>query len=304
MATGEVLPSWRPGPARHAILEFLEASCRWPVAERLAVFDNDGTLWCERPTYAQYDYFVDAVRRRVGAHPGQCIRPEYAAVLDDEMTAVGEVGLARLAAAFAELFAGMIPEAFAADVTTFFATARHRRLDRPLASAVYQPMQELLAALRGVGFTIAIATGGGVEFVRAVSRQLYGVPPELVVGTQIGYNVEVDGRGHPHLVRGRQIVGGANEGLAKPASIQSSLGRRPVFAAGNTMGDREMLDWAMAGDGPRLALLIDHDDEDREYAYAGTAATIADAEPLAAVAERGGWTTASMARDWATIFSA
>jgi phosphoserine phosphatase len=302
MPTGGPLPSWRPGPVRDAIVEFLDAARGIPAAERLAVFDNDGTLWCERPTYVQYDYFVDALRRRAGTDPGLRDRPEYAAVLDQDVAAIGELGLARVGLALAELFAGMNPEAFAADVSAFFATAAHRGLGWPLASVVYRPMLELFAALRAGGFTIAIATGGGTEFVRAVSRQLYGVPPELVVGTLIAHEARSDERGRPYLVRSGRILGDANEGVAKLTNIQSSLGHRPVLAAGNTVGDRELLDWTMAQDGPCVALLVDHDDGEREYAYAGTAATIADDEPLAALAARGGWTTVSMAGDWSTVF--
>jgi hypothetical protein len=230
-------------------------------------------------------------------------RAEYAAVLGGDMTAIGELGLARVAMALAELFDGMSPEAFAADVAAFVDSATHHALKRRMTTVVYQPMLELIGALRDLDFTVAISSGGGTEFVRAVSVQLYGVPPELVVGTLIDYDVHRDDRGRPQLARTTRLIGQANEGEAKVSNIQSSLGRRPLLAAGNTVGDREMLDWAMAHDGPHLALLVDHDDADREFAYAGEAATIADAAPLLDVAAQGGWTVVSMAADWATVFA-
>lgn len=297
-----LLPSWRPGPARDAIVEFLVAARSVPVAERFAAFDNDGTLWCERPTYIQYDYFVDGLRRRVADQPELRDRPEYAAVLSGDPVAIGELGLIRVAVALAELFAGMSPEAFAADVATFLDTGRHPSLARRYPTVTYQPMRELLAALRQLDFTIAIVTGGGTEFVRAISSQLYGVPAELVVGTLIEYEMEADGQGRPHLLRTARLLGDANEGSAKVTNIQTQLGRRPILAAGNTVGDREMLDWAMASERPHLSLLVDHDDAEREFAYAGQAGTIADAEPLLDVAARSGWTVVSMSRDWEAVW--
>ncbi len=298
----QLLPSWAPGATRQAVIDFLDAVRDVPPEERLAVFDNDGTLWCERPTYVQYDYFVDALRRRASGESSLRERPEYAAVLDGDMVAIGELGLARVALALAELFKELSPEAFAADVAAFFATARHSVLGRPLASSIYQPMLELIDALRQLEVTVAIATGGGTEFVRAVSRQLYGVPPELIVGTLIAYDLRRDERGRPSLRRTARVLGDANEGGAKVANIQTQLGRRPLLAAGNSVGDRELLDWTMTQDRPHLALLIDHDDAGREFSYASEAATAADTEPLLVIAERNGWTSVSMSRDWATVF--
>ncbi|WP_323096141.1 HAD family hydrolase [Intrasporangium sp. YIM S08009] len=297
-----LLPSWRPGATRDALTAFLDASSELPPERRLACFDNDGTLWAERPTYAQLDFFVDALGRRAAADPLLADRAEYAALLDGDTTALGELGLARVAMALVELFDGQAPEAFAAEVRDFMSRARHTALDRPLRSTLYVPMLELVDALRERGFTIGLVTGGGTEFVRSVSLDLYGVPPELVVGTQITYTYARDAHGRPALRRSAQLDGRPNEGEVKVSNIQAQLGRAPVLAAGNSGGDREMLEWAASGDGPSLALLVDHDDPDREFAYVSAAATVDEAEPITDVARRLGWTVASMQRDWATVF--
>ncbi len=296
------LPSWRAGATRDAVMSFLEASRSVPVADRVAYFDNDGTLWCERPAYIQLEFFVDALRRRVADDPQVGDRAEYAAVLANDDARIGTLGLERVALALAELFAGLTPETFAAHVREFMRAATHSELARPLMAVVYQPMSELLDELRALDFTIAIVTGGGTEFVRAVSEELYGVPPELVVGTLIAYDLERDANEHLTLRRTNRIAGGANEGPAKVTNIQTQLGRRPLLAAGNSAGDREMLEWACASDRPHLALLVDHDDNDREYRYTSAAATATDTEPIVELAQKLGWTTVSMRSDWATVF--
>ena len=178
----------------------------------------------------------------------------------------------------------------------------HPTLGRPTRSVTYQPMQELIAELRRRDFTVGIVTGGGTEFVRAISDDLYGVPAELVVGTLIGYDVSRDGEGPPVIRRTSGLLGVANEGSAKVANIQTQLGRRPILAAGNSGGDREMLEWAQATGSPSLALLIDHDDAEREFHYTSTAQTFAETEPITDVGARLGWTVVSMARDWDVVF--
>jgi hypothetical protein len=162
-------------------------------------------------------------------------------------------------------------------------------------------MLELIDELRRREFTVAIVTGGGTEFVRAVSEPLYGVAPELVVGTLIDYDVSRDPEGGLQIRRANRLVGGANEGIAKIAGIQRHLGRRPILAAGNSGGDREMLEWAIGGDGPGLALLVDHDDAEREFAYVSTATTFAEPEPITDVGRRLGFTIVSMADDWSEV---
>ena len=296
------LPSWRPGATRDAVEAFLAAAEKVPVADRVAYFDNDGTLWCERPRYVQLDFFLDALRGRVHEDPSIGERAEFAALLGGDRTAVAGIGLERIALALAGLFEGMTPEEFAAAAREFMDRAMHPTLGRPTRSVTYQPMPELIAELRRRDFTVGIVTGGGTEFVRAISDDLYGVPAELVVGTLIGYAVGRDGGGPPVIRRTSGLLGVANEGSAKVANIQTQLGRRPILAAGNSGGDREMLEWAQATAAPGLALLIDHDDAEREFHYTSTAQTFAETEPITDVGARLGWTVVSMARDWDVVF--
>ncbi|GIG68736.1 HAD family hydrolase [Phytomonospora endophytica] len=298
----ERLPSWRPGAARDAILGHLDGIGEVPVDERVAYLDNDGTMWCERPGYVQYDFFVDVLRRRAAEDPSLARRPELAAVLDDDAARIGELGLAKIAGALAALCDGLTPAEFASMVDDFVERYRHPVFGVGLASLVYRPMLELIEELRAHDFTVGIVTGGGTEFVRRISSRLYGVAPELVVGTMIGYEFGRDDRDRPVLRRTVSSMGAANEGPAKISHIQSQTGRAPIVAAGNSGGDREMLEWARSSAHGGLAILIDHDDAEREFAYRSMAATFEEAEPITAVAERLGWTTVSMADDWDQVF--
>ncbi|WP_114854597.1 HAD family phosphatase [Brachybacterium sp. YJGR34] len=297
------LPSWRPGPTRDAILAFLDGIDRVPVEDRVAYLDNDGTMWGEKPQYVQYFFFLDVLRRRAAHDPALAERPEFAAVLASDAAAIGEIGLATVAGALAALFDGQSPEEFAAAVDDFAARFRHPVHGGPLATVVYHPMLELIDELRAHEVTVGIVTGGGTEFVRRLSPRLYGVPPELVVGTMIGYEVARDDEDRLNLRRSIALLGPANEGSAKILNIQSQTGRAPLIAVGNSGGDREMLEWAQASPHGGLAVLIDHDDDEREVAYRSTAATFADAEPITAIGERLGWVVVSMARDWEQVFA-
>ncbi|MEU7999813.1 HAD family hydrolase [Catellatospora sp. NPDC049111] len=295
------LPSWRPGPARDAITSFLDESLALPPEQRVAVLDNDGTLWCEKPDYIQYSFLVRTLHDAVEHDPGLGERAEYRALLDSDHAALGELGLQRIAMALLELCAGWTPDEFTARVRDFMATEKHPDRGVPYPKLVYQPMLELLDVLRQHDFDVFIVTGGGTEFVRAISRELYGVRPDDVVGTLVEYHHEQHGDG-PALVRTAQAQGEVNEGWAKVEHIQTQLGRRPIFAAGNSAGDREMLEYARATGMPSLAVLIDHDDAEREYAYASAAVTFADTEPITTTANRLGWTVVSMRDDWSTVF--
>jgi phosphoserine phosphatase len=302
MTKPTLLPSWRPGATRDALVAFLDAAETLAVADRVAVFDNDGTLWCERPTFPQYDFIEDALRTAAQTDPTLRERPEYAAVLDGDQAAIGHLGLVTVGLALVELFEGLTPDEFTANAVEFMARARHRVLPLPLLKVVYQPMLELLDELRDRSFTIFIVSGGGTEFVRAISEDLYGVAPEAVVGTLIEYEFTRTADDRPRLVRTRRLQGNANEGEHKVTNIQTQLGRRPILGVGNSGGDREMLEWACAGPLPGLALLVDHDDKAREFEYVSIAQTFAEAEPITEVAHRLGWTVISMANDWETIF--
>ncbi|MEX1281312.1 MAG: HAD family hydrolase [Acidimicrobiia bacterium] len=295
------LPSWRPGPTRERLVGFLDASEAVPADQRVAVFDNDGTLWCERPVYAQLAFFVDALRSAVSEDPRLGDRPEYAALLEGDREGVASLGLGRVALALAELFAGIEPAEFADRCRRFVSDALHPTLGVPFARTVYQPMVELLTELRARGFATFIVTGGGTEFVRAVSNDRYGVPPEGVVGTLIGYQL-VRRNGRPVLVRTATLQGAANEGPAKIEHIQAFLGRHPILAVGNSAGDWDMLEYTSSLPGPSLGVLVDHDDAEREFAYEGEAATFETELTGRDMADRHGWLVVSMQRDWAQVF--
>lgn len=296
-----LLPSWREGATRDALVTFLDQSHALAPIDRVAVFDNDGTLWCEKPLYPQLAFFMHELAKAVEADPSLAAREEYDALIARDMARVGELGFARVGMALTELFIGMSAEEFAARSHQFLFAAPHPRGEGAYAHAVYRPMLELLDALRAHGFAVFIATGGGTEFVRAVSHELYGIPPEAVVGSLVGYEYRPI-EGAPAVVRTGALVGEANEGAAKVVNIQQALGRRPVFAAGNSAGDREMIEWAMATDGPSLGLLVDHDDAAREVAYESVAASFASAENIVDVGRREGWTVVSMRDDWTTVY--
>lgn len=301
MSGEDLLPSWRPGPTRSAVVDFLAAADRIDLDRRVAVFDNDGTLWCEKPRYVQLDFLVHELAAAVERRPELTAVAEYAAVLSGDREAMAAMGLERVAMALVDLFTGLDPEAFDARVRRFLATTIHPELGVPYQRTVYRPMIELLHAMRASGFSTYIVTGGGTEFVRAISRQLYGIEPEGIVGTLVAYDVvRTDGR--LGLVRTNEVHGEVNEGEAKVANLQQALGRRPIFAAGNSIGDGAMLEYATAAAGPTMAVLIDHDDEEREYAYESEAATFEAAEPVTTTASRLGWTVVSMRRDWERIF--
>jgi len=303
MADGmDSLTSWRPGATRDAVVGFLDAAEQVPIADRVAYFDNDGTLWCERPSPVQVEFFLDALRRHVADNPSSGEREEFAAVLSGDRAAIATIGLERVALALAGLFEGLTPEKFTAETRAFMSTAQHPTLGRPLNAVIYQPMLELLDELRRRDFTVGIVTGGGTEFVRAISDDLYGVPAELVVGSLIGYQFTRDEEDRPVIRRTSRLLGAANEGPPKVTNIQTQLGRRPILAGGNSGGDREMLEWALAAEGPSLALLIDHDDPAREFQYTSTAGTFIETEPITDVGSRLGWTIVSIARDWDVVF--
>jgi phosphoglycolate phosphatase-like HAD superfamily hydrolase len=299
-----LLPSWRAGATRDAIIAFLDAAEALPVTARVAAFDNDGTLWCEKPTYLQFDFFEDALRTAAEADADLRDRPEFAAVLDVDVAAIGELGPERVALALAGLFAGLEPEEFTARARGFMHRARHRTLGLPALGTVYQPMLELLDELRRRAFTIFIVSGGGTEFVRSISEEVYGIAPEAVVGTLIEYEFDRLPDGRPVLRRTARVRGLADEGAQKVSNIQTQLGRRPILSVGNSGGDREMLEFACAGDIPGLALLIDHDDAEREFQYVSVAGTFIEPEPITDVARKLGWTVVSMASDWHLVFAA
>ncbi len=296
-----LLPSWRPGPTRDSLIRFLDDAEQIPPESRLAVFDNDGTLWCEKPRYTQLDFFVWELQHAVRERPELADVPEFGAVLAGDRAAIAGFGLVPVAMALVSLFEGIEPEVFEGRVRTFFAETRHPDHGRPYDQMVYQPMLELLEELTKRGFTNCIVTGGGTEFVRAVSHRVYGIPQERVVGTLVTYDI-VNRGGRPTLLRSGRMQGEANEGDAKIDNIQVALGRRPTLAAGNSPGDAEMLEYVSSGEEPSLSLVVNHDDSEREYAYESEAGTFDAEESIGATAERLGWTQISMDNDWSAVF--
>jgi phosphoserine phosphatase len=302
--SNDPLPSWNSGPTKTALLEFLAASNDVPVHDRVAVFDNDGTLWCEKPNYPQLMFMLDELRRAVAVDPALADREEYRALIEHDAVAQADIGLERIAMALLELDAGITPEEFDARVVDFFARSAHPAWGVPYASTRYQPMLELLDELRAHDFDVFIVSGGGAEFVRGISRSFYEVSPDDVVGSLVDYRFHRDENGRPELKRTSELFGEVNEGESKVSSIRRQLGRRPIFAAGNSPGDTEMLEYALAGDGPSMAVLVEHDDAEREYEYEGRAGSFESDGDFVATAKRLGVVVVSMRDDWSQIFPA
>lgn len=298
-----LLPSWRDGATRSAIVSFLDRVDEIPPSERVAVFDNDGTMWCEKPQYTQLEFMLAELASAVDADDSLGEKPEFRALLNRDQDALAEMGLERVIFALVDLHTGLTPEEFDERVTGFFENARHPDRGVAYRAQRYQPMLELMDELRARGFDFYIVTGGGSEFVRVIAEEFYGVKPEGVVGSQVAYEIDRLDDGSLRLVRtGDVVTGGVNEGATKPTNIQRILGRRPVVAGGNSAGDAEMLQYAQSYDGPSLALLVDHDDAEREYAYESKAGTFETDESILETADRLGWVVASIKNDWSTVF--
>jgi len=302
----EALPSWNDGEARRSILSFVESVTREgsptfvPPAERIAVFDNDGTLWAEQPLYFQFVYALDQVRALLPKHPEWKTQPPFSDLLKGDTKAVlasGEAGLAKL---LAVSHAGMTTDAFAASVAEWNRTARHPRFQRPYTELTYVPMRELLDHLRANGFKTFIVSGGGVEFMRVFSERIYGIPPEQVIGSNGGLELRKGPDGKPVLMKLAKIDL-VDDHAGKPVGIWRFIGRRPIFAFGNSDGDKEMLEWTAAGDGPRSIGLVHHSDAEREYAYDRRSHVgKLDKAWDEAVARK--WTVVDMKKDWKQVF--
>ncbi|WP_270937275.1 HAD family hydrolase [Falsiroseomonas oryzae] len=299
------LPSWRDGPRKRALLDFVAAVTTEggpgfvPPPERVAVFDNDGTLWVEQPAYTQLLFILDRIRQLAPANPGWAGEPIFAAAAAGDLhgaLAEGTAGLLRLAGAAQ---AGNTPEAFQRLAADWLATARDRRWNRPYTALVYQPMLEVLALLRARGFTSFIVSGGGVEFIRAFAEQVYGIPPHRVIGSTFAL---ASGEGDGRIVLTREPrVDFVDDGPGKPVGIARHIGRRPIAAFGNSDGDWHMLRYTTEGQGRRFGMIVRHDDAEREFAYdreshVGRLARALDEAPAR------GWHVVSMRSDWLRIF--
>ncbi len=304
-AAADGLPSWKDGKTKQTIVQFVKqvTTNGGPKyvrpAERIAVFDNDGTLWAEQPMYFQAAFVLDRVKALAPKYPEWKDQEPFKSVLTGDMGGVNAAGMKGLLELVGATHGGMTSDEFDQIARNWLAMARHPRFNRPYTDLVYQPMIELLAFLRANGFKTYIVSGGGVEFIRAFSEKVYGVPPEQVVGSSIKTKYEVrDGR--PVIARLPEIDF-IDDMAGKPVGIQKFIGRRPLMAFGNSDGDFEMLEWTTSGPGPRFGLIVHHDDAVREWAY--------DRESHAGRLKRGldegpqrGWVIASMKSDWRRVF--
>jgi phosphoglycolate phosphatase-like HAD superfamily hydrolase len=310
--TAAPLVSWNDGPARQAILNFVHATTDRaspsfvPPEDRIATFDQDGTLWVEHPMYTQVVYCLERVPAVVEKKPELKNAEPFRTVLSGNREAMAKLTMPDLVKILAATLTGMTVEEFNAEVKKWFETARHPRWKRPYTELVYQPMLEVLRYLRDNGYKTYIVTGGGQDFVRVYAEQVYGIPPEQVVGTMGGTKYGYAKDGKPFLTKEPKLLLNDDHG-GKPEGIHLMIGRRPYAAFGNSIGDREMLEWTAAGAGARLEMLVLHDDAAREYAY-GPAAGLPDSklgtftQALYDEAKKSGWTVISMKNDWKRIF--
>jgi len=302
----EPLASWTDGPARARIVAFVQAATQpggsdfVAPADRVAVFDNDGTLWAEQPMYFQLAFAVDRARAMVATSPELAEKPAMSAAAAGDMKALAATGEKGLAELMAVTHAGTTSDEFAQVVRDWAKTARHPTLKRPYTQLTYVPMRELLDYLRANGFRTYIVSGGGIEFLRVISEELYGVPQEQVVGSSIKTKYEVR-NGQPVIVRLPEIDF-IDDKAGKPVAIHKYIGRRPIAAFGNSDGDFEMLEYVTAGDGARLGVLVRHDDRVREFAYDRTSSIGRLDRGLDEAGPRR-WTVVSMKDDWRTIFA-
>ncbi len=312
LAQSDPLPSWNEGAAKQAIVAFVEATTTEgsadfvPAPERIATFDQDGTLWVEHPIYSQAVYMLDRVPDLVKANPSLAEVEPYKTILGGDPAAIAKLSGSDLEKLAAATLSGMPVDAFSAEVAKWLAAAKDKRWQRPYTELTYAPMQEVLEYLRANGYKTYIVTGGGQDFVRTFAEATYGIPPEQVVGSAGATSYGYDKDGKPVLTKDPKIVLNDND-AGKAEGIHLMIGRRPHAAFGNSTGDQQMLEYTAAGDGRRLAMLVLHDDAEREYAY-GPAEGLPDSkvgtftQALYDEAQRDGWIVISMKNDWKRIF--
>jgi phosphoglycolate phosphatase-like HAD superfamily hydrolase len=302
---GNPLPSWNDGAAKSAILEFVSRVTYEdgldfvPPAERIATFDNDGTLWCEQPLQVQIFFLIDRVKELAGKEPAMKERQPFKALLERDMKTLHALGKQALFELAFATHAGVTEEEFDRIARAWLASAEHPKFNRLFTQCTYRPQVELLGFLRENGFDTYIVSGGGIDFIRAFAEQAYGIPREQVIGSSGKLRFEAkDGR--TELMKLPEL-GSFDDREVKPANIGLHIGRRPILAFGNSDGDLAMLRYTMSGPGARLALLIHHDDAEREVAYDREFRLSPLAEALDKAGEYG-ITVVSMKRDWNTVF--
>jgi phosphoglycolate phosphatase-like HAD superfamily hydrolase len=299
-----MLASWREGPTRQAIVDFVERTTKpgspdfIAPAERIAVFDNDGTLWSEQPLYFQFLFALDRVRALAPRHPEWKTTAPFKWVLDNDLASLKQSGTKELLAIVAATHAGVTTEEFTSVVRDWMADARHPVSGRRFDAMVFKPMQELMQYLRENGYGTWIVSGGGQEFLRAWCEAAYGIPPHQVIGSYSGLKYQTGDS--PSILKTEQpeLI---DDHAGKPVGIQRFLGRRPVMAFGNSDGDFEMLEWTTSGPGPRFAALLHHTDGEREFAY-DRASFCGKLDRGLDEAPRRGWLLIDMARDWESVY--
>ena len=299
------LPSWKDGDSKKSLTDFVERVMEVDgdgfVApeKRIATFDNDGTLWSEQPMYFQFIYVLERIKELTPLHPEWKEQEPFASVLKGDMEAALAGGEKAILEMVMGTHAGMTSEEFSGSVSDWLSTARHPKTGKPFTSMVYQPMLELLDYLRANDFRIFIVSGGGIDFVRVFSEEIYGIPPERVVGSSIDAKYEVR-NGKPVIVKLPE-VDFIDDKAGKPVGIHRYIGRRPILAIGNSDGDFEMLEWTTAGEGPRLGMLLHHTDADREWTYDRESHIGKLDRGLDEAAERN-WILIDMKREWTQIY--
>jgi phosphoserine phosphatase len=299
------LPSWTKGPTKSAIIQFVRSVTTKgskhyvPPAERIATFDNDGTLWVEQPIYTQITFMFDRVKELAPQHPEWKTTQPFKALLEGDMKTVAASGKKGIMEMLAATHTGMTAEQFERTVTEWVATAKHPKFKRLYTELVYKPQLELMAYLRKNGFKTFIVSGGGIEFMRPWSERVYGVPPEQVVGSSVKTEFQIKD-GKPVLVRIPEL-NFLDDKAGKPVGIYEHIGRRPILAFGNSDSDMQMIQYTKAGDGLRLGLFVHHTDADREYAY-DRKSKVGTLDKVLDIAADNGWIVVDMKRDWKHVF--
>ncbi|MBU4563116.1 MAG: haloacid dehalogenase-like hydrolase [Desulfarculus sp.] len=304
-AAGDPLPSWRDGTSKQAIVDFVDKVNRKggpdfvPPAQRIATFDNDGTLWAEQPMYFQFFFALDRLKQMAPSHPEWKKSQAVQAALAGDMAKLAKMGHKGLLEIVGLTHSGLTAQQMQKLAKDWLKTARNPQRKMLFIQMVYQPMLELLVYLRAHGFKTFIVSGGGVDFIRAFSQDVYGIPPEQVIGSSLKAKFELTG-GKPEVVKLPQI-GSIDDGDGKPINIELHIGQRPIMAVGNSDGDLAMLQWTASGAGPRLMMLVHHDDAAREFAY-DRKSHVGRLEKALDQARRDGWTVVSMSNDFARVF--
>jgi phosphoglycolate phosphatase-like HAD superfamily hydrolase len=306
LAQPDALPSWNNSPAKKSLTDFVArvttqgAPDFVPVEQRIATFDNDGTLWTEQPVYFQVAFAIDRVKALAPQHPDWKQKEPFKSVLAGDRAALAKLGEKGLLQIVAATHAGMTVAEFEKAVLDWLATARHPRFNRPYTDLVFQPMLELLAYLRANGFKTFVVSGGGIEFMRPWMEKVYGIPPEQVVGSSGVTQFKMGADGKPVLMKEAKVEF-IDDGPGKAVGINRFIGRRPIFAFGNSDGDQQMLEWTAAGSGARLMGLVHHTDAEREWAY-DRKSPIGKLDKAWDEAVKRGWLVVDMKQDWKAIY--